>query len=794
LFEKRFHNIASMKSQIVAALIVGAVGARRNHVAEVLQAQETIEGGFEEFEVDESVNRGPLGSCEVVSRRRAFSTTCACRRRSSSDANDHGLECIDSAMRCPEGTTWDGDNCASAAAAGGGEGGGGGGPTTTPVPTRNPADAVELRAPSVGDGDPANNPVTELYMYRAQEFDGETPYAMENVNMADLPGVIQYIHREIIAEHTIGAVDRRTGEARAARKYDISTILRYRFLIKNPDTLSGVSMDFNGYVTFDFGQASNRQQWGDFTDHGDFVGAQTQSNTHVPFNDPYYWFSLSGFCPNLPFTSAAITTLCPENPQTLSGTCSSKEESKNFGCGTTNDRAMDKCLCYADGSVVWGGLCGADESRSPPTEIEVPTGGRGCTYSYDPHPESINIDELVGIKAETCRGQPCADWADFRENCDNPQLKRAFTALGGIKRVAYCVEYDIHPDCAQLGCDHPTCQRVGADYELGLPFWKGRCSGRSNAARAEHASEAFGVEHAASSHLITVPSSENYENVACNRTSSLECSPNMLFGEGYCTRAWSGICTSCRITGTEQPTANQNPPYCPWTVAATTSEYHHTLVGGRWCKSSLKPSEMCCLYSDSCAIKRADVPGMVDTLPLDDDSLALVLSTSDTDTVHTYLTRIAKELLGVVDADLEEKAVELTEESYWAWGDKPNVDFVEDDIIRLSKAADILFAMFPGSTQYTTAVPTTSTTTTTRRAWHFITTAAPGASAPSADLPPQCVCSDSGIVNGVDTHRPGCSAHLGRGYGAFCYIEGGNECPGNIRYSRSLGVHYRRRC
>jgi len=703
-------------------------------------------------------------------------------------------------MQCPEGTTWNGDDCAGAAAAA--ADGAPAGPTTTAEPTRDPNDAVQLLPPSAGDGDATNNPVVELFMYRAQEFDGETPYAMENVNMADLPGVIQYIHREIIAEHTIGAVDRRTGAARAARKYDISAILRYRFLIKNPDTLSGVSMDFNGYVTFDFGQASNRQQWHDFTDHGDFVGAQAQSNTHVPFNDPYYWFSLSGFCPNLPFTSSAITTLCPENPQTLSGTCSSKEESKNFGCATNTDgRTMDKCLCYSDGSVVWGGLCGADESRSPPSEIQVPTGGRGCTYSYDPHPESINIDELVGIKAETCRGQPCADWADFRENCDNSQYKRAFTALGGIKRVSYCVEYDIHPDCAQLGCDHPTCQRVGDDYELGLPFWKGRCSGRDNAGRAEAASELFGVEHAASSHLITVPSSADYLDVSCNRTSSLECSPNMLFGEGYCTRAWSGICTSCRITGTTHQTANTVPPYCPWSVAGSTSEYEHTLHGGRWCKSDLKPSEMCCLYSDSCSIKRADVPAMVDTMPLDDDSLALVLSTSDTDTIHTYLTRIATELLGVTAADLEAKAVELTEEAYWAWGDKPNKIYVENDFIRLSKAADILHSIFPGSTVYTTLPPTTTTTTTTRRSWGFITTAAPAAAISSADIPPQCACSESGIVNGVDTHRPGCSAHLGRGYGPFCYIEGGTECAAllgtrssNIRYSRSLGLHYRRRC
>jgi hypothetical protein len=184
---------------------------------------------------------------------------------------------------------------------------------------------------------------------------------------------------------------------------------------------------------------------------------------------------------------------------------------------------------------------------------------------------------------------------------------------------------------------------------------------------------------------------------------------------------------------------------------------------------------------------------MVDTLPLDDDSLALVLATRDTDVVHTYLTRIASELLGVTNAELEEKAVELTEEAYWAWGDKPQAHLVENDYIRLIKATEMLHALFPNSVVYTTQPPTTSTTTTTRRSWHFITTAAPSPAAP-VDLPPQCVCSETGIVNGVDTHRPGCSAHLGRGYGNFCYIEGGNECPGNIRYSRSLGVHYRRRC
>lgn len=265
----------------------------------------------------------------------------------------------------------------------------------------------------------------------------------------------------------------------------------------------------------------------------------------------------------------------------------------------------------------------------------------------------------------------------------------------------------------------------------------------------------------------------------------------MIYGEGYCTRAWSGVCTSCRIAGTLHPTANMAIHHCPWTV--TDGEYSHLLQRGRWCSEPLLPSKVCCLYSDSCTIKIGDVPGQVDTLPLTDDSLALVLATSNTETVKSFLIRIAKELMGLSDADISAKDAELGTEAYWAWDDKPKHEFMMNDVIRLIKVTDLLHTLFPASEVYTTLPPTTSTTTTTARRWHVLTTASPRL-VTDAPLSPECQCSETGIVNGVDTHRPGCNAHLGRHFGPFCYIEGGRECPGNIRFSRSLGVHYRKRC
>lgn len=83
-------------------------------------------------------------------------------------------------------------------------------------------------------------------------------------------------------------------------------------------------------------------------------------------------------------------------------------------------------------------------------------------------------------------------------------------------------------------------------------------------------------------------------------------------------------------------------------------------------------------------------------------------------------------------------------------------------------------------------VSTTTTTTTFHRRFAYL----PAQPARPTTAPrEQCLCSESGVIRGVDTHRPGCAAHISH-HKPFCYIEGGDECHGS-KFSRSKNSHYK---
>jgi len=739
---------------------------------------------FEEVE-DEAFSTPDLlrsSKCEVVSRRRAFSTTCACRRRTVVEDDDNGIQCINNEMRCPAGV-WNPTamKCEDQQSQTGSGPASNGGQSVSkvelPHPTTQPPHAAVVRAPIASAG-PSENPVVEVYFYRGQEWDGNAgQYMLENVDMADLSGVLQYIHREIITEHQIGSIDKVSGEARMARKYDISHILEYRFLVRNPLSQSRVQQDFHGYETYDFAQASNLGHWRGLS-VSDHVGVQRQSNKYVPFVNPTYWFSLSGFCPNLPYTRDAITAVCTEDMRTLLGTCSSKYDALSKGCAAPNmpSEAKHKCLCYNDQatSVVWGGLCGATEDRAPPTELKVPTGQRGCTYSYVATPSVLSLDELTGITKETCGGgRPCVDYADFRANCDNREYRKRFSPLGAEKAANVCVEYDLHPDCAQMGCDSPQCQR-SSRKELGLPFWRGRCDAEANSGRAEKAAKLFGIPDADENHIITHPPSPEYEKVPCNRGKNLECQPNTITGEQHCTRAWSGVCTACRVAGFRKPALVLQQAMCPWDVLKLYPD-----ASSAHCKSQ-KASEVCCLYFGSCQPAGDS---------LNDDSFAEVMFSKDTATVKAFMARVASELLGVSASDIAAKDDVLSAQAYWAWGQSPVSKFIENEVITLKSLTDKLNEVFPGSKVYTTTTTTTTTTTRTFRTFARLTTKPPRVTTTAA-VPFECLCDMEGEVNGIKTNRPGCAMHMGRRYGNFCYMEGTKSCAG-AKFSKALKLFYR---
>lgn len=180
-----------------------------------------------------------------------------------------------------------------------------------------------------------------FYMYRAQ---GVEDYPPENVNMADLAGVLWYLHREVVSS--------------VPRKFHITRILRFKVTMKNTqDLYDRHPKQFGPFVAFDSATAHGRTDiW---RKYGFLVGCQIVDkalfNYAPPCDQPEdspschsgTWYSLPGACPE------------------------KKMEHKYPGC-----------------SLMWpGGRCPS----------AVVTGQHDCTYWAELAGE-ISLDELEGIK------------------------------------------------------------------------------------------------------------------------------------------------------------------------------------------------------------------------------------------------------------------------------------------------------------------------------------------------------------------------------------------------------------
>eukprot|EP00928_Gymnodinium_smaydae_P046697 TRINITY_DN3111_c0_g1_i1.p1 TRINITY_DN3111_c0_g1~~TRINITY_DN3111_c0_g1_i1.p1 ORF type:complete len:592 (+),score=87.13 TRINITY_DN3111_c0_g1_i1:59-1834(+) len=504
----------------------------------------------------------------------------------------------------------------------------------------------------------ADSGAIRVDMYRAMGNRGVTAFTEENDDLADLMGVIKYIHTETIAEHTLAPPTRET------RKNGIDVIARYRMKVKNSDELQSslqysAFVDFGHFLAFDNGQQT-AADLGDLvvSQYGDYVGIQDQSgDARYPTNGPFYWYSITGFCPNLPWHCTRGYEGC-ENPSPPSIICTDANPCPGKG---TKDEPSDKCLTYTDGNVVQGGLCanGAD-----------PTGEKGCVYSYKPEEAStINVDELVGITNEDCGGEKCRDWLHFRRRCSNSALKKQFHPISReVMNQSFCVEYDIHPDCL-ADCNAAKCQAVPpAERELGLPFWKGRCDPLRNQERAEAVAQAFGIREAASAHALVEADVQKSFRPCATRVGGGACTPDSSVGGPYCSRAWTGVCTPCYIPGASMSyPANRTQPTCPMEILdgddyGPMSQFMRPL-----CKST-RPRDWCCIYMKTCS-------GEIDPAkaPLNPDGLAVVLASRSTDNVMAFFSRLAHDSSGPYPKD-ESAARKLAYET-WAINARPDVDF-----------------------------------------------------------------------------------------------------------------------
>jgi len=198
-----------------------------------------------------------------------------------------------------------------------------------------------------------------FYMYRAT---GEFAPPLENVNAADLAGVMLYLHREVVGT--------------TPRKFGIDRIRRYRVTVRNTQELFNVHHSSLGpYLAFEEGQCTSPLCERAFKQYGYVVGCQRledstsayqaktatapgkcESNMcHLPV-----WYSLPGPCPI---------------------------QRGLYRKRRLTSRKLSSCI-----QAMPGGLC------------KKATGKSDCTYSVE-EAGYVLLDELLGISdyASWCR-------------------------------------------------------------------------------------------------------------------------------------------------------------------------------------------------------------------------------------------------------------------------------------------------------------------------------------------------------------------------------------------------------
>jgi len=146
-----------------------------------------------------------------------------------------------------------------------------------------------------------------FYAYRAQD---DIEYHTENNNLADLAGVLKYVHYEVVNSQVR---DERLGTC--MRHYGITRIVRFRLSMFNPPAIFNgfgqLRPQFGPFVAFDQGRCTSCvDQNANIFDHrgGYFVGCQKQKQSTYHYTDNAVWYSLPGRCPSQVW--ARKTDLC----------------------------------------------------------------------------------------------------------------------------------------------------------------------------------------------------------------------------------------------------------------------------------------------------------------------------------------------------------------------------------------------------------------------------------------------------------------------------------------------------
>ncbi|CAK0828013.1 unnamed protein product [Prorocentrum cordatum] len=275
---------------------------------------------------------------------------------------------------------------------------------------------------------PAPGPRAQtFYMYRAQS---EATYPLENINTADLAGVLWYLHNEVIVARP--------------RKYKIDRIKRYKVTVKNTwEFWNAHKRQFSAFVAYDAARCSTPVCKDIYNQYGFIVGCQTQDLNVAAYLAPNQtswncekgsdecrppvWYSLPGPCP-------------------AQGMDNGRIDPNKVGLDVSAFKSKE-CI-----KKMPGGRC------------DKASGAPDCTYSYEEAGE-IMLDELAGID----------DYDNFWNysyvNClrDKSQHK-----LSEDEPCIQNKEYD-----------------VKLDKGVGTKFWDGKLDKKKCEARMESARQLF---------------------------------------------------------------------------------------------------------------------------------------------------------------------------------------------------------------------------------------------------------------------------------------------------------------
>lgn len=240
---------------------------------------------------------------------------------------------------------------------------------------------------------PSDGKTMTFYAYRAQSPPGpEGYYAVENVNLASMGGVLWYLHNEIIqtcwgAGSTGGSIHGGTGR-HGDRKFSISRIRRLKVTYKASQPLLDKGMNFGPLCSFDAGECTGPHRgtywsgvgsgWGgknELDEYGYTIGCGKIGewpHQHWSSGKKYpnaMWYSVQGSCP-----------------------------------AVTYNKKWDSCKMELP-----GGAC------------DDPTGAGNCTFKIEDAGE-IDLDELVGIKPR---------WKSRSEFCHRCGVEGGAWARGG---------------------------------------------------------------------------------------------------------------------------------------------------------------------------------------------------------------------------------------------------------------------------------------------------------------------------------------------------------------------------